>query len=154
MNRALLLLVITATASLACGSNNASGPCTPCQASASPSAGLKDVGLPRSAKLDQLAQQRVTLARKRLVLLRASFDRGVTTLDDLIAGSRDVAFAARDSGIHGEALRGVLQEYRDAVVAMKDLTRERAAKGAVGEDAVTRIDALVAEAEYWLEDAR
>jgi len=129
----------------------ASGPCGPCQASSS--AGLQNVGLPRSAKLDALAAKRIELARKRLVVLRASFDHGVTTLDELIGACRDVAFAAHDSGLHGQALRDVLTEYRDAVVALRDLTKERVAKGAVGEDAISRMEALVAEAEFWLEEA-
>ena len=64
-----------------------------------------------------------------------------------------MAFAARDSGFRGEALRSVLTDYRDAVLALRDLTRERMAKGAVGEDAMNRVEALVAEAEYWLGEA-
>jgi hypothetical protein len=147
------LLLSSALVLSACGgaSPGASGPCGPCQAPAS--AGLQNVGLPRSAKLDQLAVKRVELARKRLVVLRASFDRGATTLDELIGACRDVAFAAHDSGLHGETLRDILKEYRDALVALKTLTAERASKGAIGEDAVSRMDSLVAEAEFWLEEA-
>jgi hypothetical protein len=146
------LLLLSALLAAGCHSGpEASGPCGPCQAQ--PSSGLQGAGLPRSAKLEQLGTQRVALARKRLGLLRTSFDRGSTTIDELFTGCRDVAFAARDSGMHGEALRGVLEEYRSAVVALRDLMRERAAKGAVSDDTMTRVDALVAEAEYWLEDA-
>ena len=151
----MIRLVALASASallVACSSGpGAAAPCGPCQGQAA--TGLHDAGLPRSEKLEQLAQQRVASARKRLVALRTSFDRGSTTLEELFAGCRDVAFAARDSGMHGEALRGVLTEYRDSVVALKDLTRERVSKGSVGEDAMTRVDELLAEAEYWLADA-
>ena len=147
MRRALV--VVSALVLSAC--SKTAGPCGPCQAQAS--AGIGNAGLPRSAKLEQLATQRVDLARKRLVLLRASFDKGTTTLDAVFAAARDVAFSARDSGLHGEALRGVLKEYRDAVIALKDLTRERLSKGAVGDDDMSRVDALVAEAEFWLEEA-
>ena len=147
----LLLSTLVLIACRSGASPAASGPCGPCQAQAS--AGLEGAGLPRSAKLEQLATQRVAIARKRLALLRASFDKGSTTIDELFAGCRDVAFAARDSGMHGEALRRVLTEYRDAVSALKGLMRERVAKGAVSEDTMTRVDSLVAEAEYWLEDA-
>lgn len=114
---------------------------------------MQSVALPQSPKLKELARRRVDAARKRLVLLRASFDRGATTIDELFAACRDVAFAARDSGLHGGALRDVLVEYRDAVVALRDLTRERASKGAVGEEAVSRVESIVAEAEFWLEEA-
>jgi hypothetical protein len=132
-----------------CGSGT-SGPCGPCQSPAS--AGMQNVGLPRSAKLKELAAQRVELARKRLVLLRASFDRGKTTLDDVFVAFRDFALAARDSGLDQGALRDVLREYRDAVLALKDVTRERMSKGAIGEEAMIRVESLVAEAEYWLEE--
>ena len=109
--------------------------------------------MPQSAKLKELGTKRVELARKRLVLLRASFDMGKTTIDELFAACRDVAFAARDSGLHGGPLRDILKEYRDGVIALRDLTRERASKGAVGEDAVSRVESIVAEAEFWLEEA-
>jgi hypothetical protein len=134
------LVVLSALLLVACASGSApatSGPCCPCQASAA--AGLQNVALPQSPKVRELGLKRVDLARKRLVLLRVSFDRGATTIDEVFAACRDVAFAARDSGLRGGALR--------------DLTRERAAKGAVGEDAVSRVEAIVAEAEFWLEEA-
>jgi hypothetical protein len=146
-------LLVTALLVSACGgaSPGTSAPCGPCQAQAS--AGLQNVGLPRSAKLDQLAARRVEMARKRLGTLRASFDQGRTTLDELVGALRDVAFAAHDSGLHGETLRDILKEYRDALVALKDVTAERVSKGAVTEDAVIRMDLLVVEAEFWLEEA-
>jgi hypothetical protein len=152
MRRALLLAVGLLFVG-ACSGNTppASGPCGPCSSAAG--AGLQGVALPRSARLDELGSKRVELARKRLILLRASFDAGKTTIDDLFAAFRDVAFAARDSGLHGGPLRIILKEYRDGVVALRDLTRERASKGAVGEDAVSRVESIVAEAEFWLEEA-
>jgi hypothetical protein len=109
--------------------------------------------MPRPAKIEQLARERVEIARKRLVQLRAAFEHGSATLDDLFDACRDVAFAARDSGLHGETLRRILTEYRDAAVSLRDLTRERLAKGAVNEAAMTRVESLVAEAEYWLAEA-
>lgn len=148
------LVVLSALLLTACASGATPGPsgaCGPCQAPAT--AGLQNLAPPGAAKLKELGLKRVELARKRVVLLRASFDRGATTIDELFAACRDVAFAARDSGLHGGALREVLKEYRDGVVALRDLTRERASKGAVGEDAVSRVESIVAEAEFWLEEA-
>jgi hypothetical protein len=140
------LVVVFLLLLVACG--NASGPCGPCQ-----SASMQSVGPSRSAKLKELATQRVDLSRKRLVLLRASFDKGKATLDEVFAAFRDFALASRDSGLDGVALRDVLKEYRDGVVALKDLTSERLSKGAVGEDAMMRVESLVAEAEFLLEEA-
>ena len=147
-----VLLALSALLLTACAGSApaASGPCGPCQTAA---AGLQGVAMPQSAKLKELGTKRVELARKRLVLLRASFDTGKTTIDELFSACRDVAFAARDSGLHGGPLRDILKEYRDGVIALRDLTRERASKGAVGEDAVTRVESIVAEAEFWLEEA-
>ena len=148
------LFVLSALLLTACASGATAGPsgaCGPCQTAAA--AGLQNLAPPGAAKLKELGLKRVELARKRVVLLRASFDRGATTIDELFAACRDVAFAARDSGLHGGALREVLKEYRDGVVALRDLTRERASKGAVGEAAVSRVESIVAEAEFWLEEA-
>lgn len=135
-----------------CGGTKGAGECGSCNGS--PVAGLAGVGLPRSPKLQALANRRVELARKRLIALRASFDDGKTTIEELFAGCRDVAFAARDSGMHGQPLRDVLTEYRDAVSALRDLMRERAAKGSTSADAMSRVEALAAEADYWLEEAK
>jgi hypothetical protein len=143
------LLALSALLLAACAGPSP-GPCGPCQ---SPASGLQTGTLPWSPKLKELAAKRVDLARKRLVLLRASFDKGKATLDEVFATFRDFALAARDSGLAGGALRDVLKEYRDAMIALRDLTRERMSKGEVGEDALIRVESLVAEAEYWLEEA-
>jgi len=133
----------------ACGGSSQSR-CGPCQASGAASAGAAPL---RSPKLEALASQRVELARKRLALLRESFGKGGATLDELFAACRDVAFAARDSGLRGPPLHDVLKEYREAVGALKQLTRERMAKGSVSDEAMARVEALEAEAEYWLEES-
>jgi hypothetical protein len=148
--RALLLSAALLTVCACAGSKAASGPCGPCAASGSAEAPSL---APRSPKLEALALRRVELARKRLAQMRDSFARGSTTLDELFAASRDVAFAARDSGLRGAPLRDVLKDYRDAVAALKELTKERLAKGAVNEEAMGRVEALEAEAEFWLADA-
>jgi hypothetical protein len=145
-----LLVVLFALALLACD-RGGSGPCGPCQSQTG--TGMQNVALPRPPRLEKLAVQRVDLARKRLVLLRASFDSGKATLDEVFAAFREFALAARDSGLGGGTLRDILKEYRDGVLALKDVTRERMSKGAVGEDTFVRVESLVAEAEYWLEEA-
>jgi len=145
-----LVLALPGTGCGGSAATAASGACGPCQAASADAAPNLS---PASAKLRALGAKRVELARKRLTSLRIAFDHGSATVDELFAACRDVAFAARDSGLRGGALRDVLQEYRDAVVALKDLTRERAAKGVVGEDAVNRVESQLAEAEFWLAEA-
>jgi hypothetical protein len=149
-----LLLLALASALAAC-SNAAASPC-PCQASSpagSSPIGPEHLGLPRSEKLEQLAQQRVELARKRLQLVRLQFDKGALSLDQLVNAFRDLAFAARDSGFHGEPLRHILKEYRDALAALRDLVHERADKGMATPDEAVRMDLMLAEAELWLGEA-
>jgi hypothetical protein len=148
---ALLVLALSLAACGGATSASTSGPCGPCQASAA--AGSNAVAPLRSPKVEQLAQLRVELARKRLMLVRSSVDHGKATLDDLFTAFRDVAAAARDSGFRGEALRRPLADYRDAVLALRDLTHERLTKGLVSEDAESRVASLVAEAELWLAEA-
>jgi hypothetical protein len=144
-------LTLAALLASACGGSKpaASEPCGACTSTG----GGRPAGMAVSPKLKALAARRVELARKRLSLLRDGFAHGTATLDEVFAACRDVAFAARDSGMVGPPLRDVLKEYRDAVLALRDLTKQRLAKGTVGDDATARVDALVAEAEYWLEEA-
>jgi len=142
------LVALSALLVAACGGPSP-GPCGPCQSPAK----MQNVALPWSPKLIELAAKRVDLARKRLVLLRDSFGKGKATLDEVFAAFRDFALAARDSGLAGGALRDVLKDYRDGMIALRDLTRGRMSKGEVGEDAMIRVESLVAEAEYWLEEA-
>jgi hypothetical protein len=141
------------------GKSATSGPCGPCQRAesargAGSSEGLEGVGLPRSPKLEALAKRRVELAQQHLVQLRAGWDKGATTMQELFTGCRDVAFAARDSGLRGQALRDVLEQYVGAVTALRDVLRERVANGGLNSTEVTRVDELVAEAEFWLEEAK
>ena len=146
---AVLLLSLLAAPLAACGgSSSPGGASCPCTGGAA--AGTAPL---RSPRVEELARRRVELARQRLMLARASFEHGTTSLDGLFAALRDVAFAARDSGFHGEALRSVLTEYRDAVVSLQGLTKERFDKGAVNQEDVARVDGLVAEAQYWLAEA-
>lgn len=109
---------------------------------------------PRTAELDALAQHRVELARKRIPLLRARYEHGTATSAELLAAYRDLAVAARDSGLRGEALRGPLAEYRDAMVQARDLIRSRVAAAMESEDATTHVEFQLAEAEYWLAEAK
>jgi hypothetical protein len=148
MNRGLLAIVLF-LALPACTSSAAS-PC-PCPTLSVP--GSEHAGAPRSSKLDDLARQRVELARKRLAMLRTLFDRGTITFDVLFTGFRDVAFAARDSGLHGETLRHILTDYRDGLLALQTMIHQRAESELTSPDQALRIDALVAEAEYWLAEA-
>jgi hypothetical protein len=107
----------------------------------------------RSKELEKLAEARVELAKKRIALLQAKFEHGAASLSELLEARRDVAFAARDSGMRGEALMRVLADYRDAMRSLIELTKTRHAQGAVDEASVQAAEAALAEADFWLAEA-
>jgi hypothetical protein len=131
--------------------NQAAAPCVPC---AQPAQAVAPPAVPpRSPELEALGQRRVELARKRVELVRVMHERGATTLADLASAYRDVAFAARDSGLRGDALQKPLEEYRDAMRRVEELTVNRYKQGAVNEGDVILVQGHVAEAEFWVAEA-
>jgi hypothetical protein len=130
--------------------HDTAAPCTPC----APPAPVVSLSAPRrSPELDQLGQRRVDLARKRIELLRLMYERGGLSLGDLTSAYHDVAFAARDSGLRGDALRKPLEDYRDAMRNLAELTDARFKQGAVNQADVASVQSHVAEAEFWLAEA-
>jgi hypothetical protein len=108
----------------------------------------------RPPELDALGQQRVELARKRTPIVQREYERGMKSASELIAAYRDVAVAARESGLRGEALRSALTEYRDALARMRDHVKTRVAAGAESEEALMHVEIELAEAEFWLVEAK
>ena len=149
--RALLVIASLWIAACSAPSPAVSSPCVPCQ-QAAPAATTHSAE-PRPAKLDALAQQRVELARKRVQLLRAEYAHGSRPLSEVLAAYREIAFAARDSGLRGEALRRPLQEYRDSLDQQRELTKLRLAKGAATDADMVQLDYAIAESDYWLAEA-
>lgn len=108
----------------------------------------------RVADSDVLGQRRVDAARKRIAILQRLYEKGMISSKDVFDAYRDIALAARDSGLRGEALLHPLTEYRDAIVQLRDLMKSRVATGAENEDATNRAEVQLAEAEYWLAEAK
>lgn len=105
----------------------------------------------RTAKLDELARQRVALARRRVVELTVRARTGLASRDELFAAYRQVAFAARDSALRDETVRKTLLEYRDqAKQVLEDERALVAAPTSKGQFSVDEAEAALAEAEYWL----
>jgi hypothetical protein len=94
------------------------------------------------------------LTRKRLDVLGAQYQSGLVSMSELLAAYRDVAFAARDSGLRGEELRRALEDYRDGAARSRDLARSRVSAGQETADAVMHAEASLAEAEFWLAEVR
>jgi hypothetical protein len=132
------------------------GCAAPVQTVAAPSCPCRqaEVTPPRSVALDALALQRVELARKRIPALRTQFEMGRTTMAELTLAYRDVAVAARDSGLRGDPLRRAIEDYQHAAMVLAKAMRERVDDGRETRSAVDAAEAAMAEAEYWGAEAR
>jgi hypothetical protein len=156
-------LVLFALGAVSCGAPPQATvvPCVPCAptgaAPAPPAAVASSTAPPppptRSSKLDELGRQRLERAWVRTKLVKVMYDRGTVPLSELAGAYRAVALAARDSGLHGDALRRPLQEYRDALSGLRDATRTRFQSGVASEADVATVDSAITEADYWLEEA-
>jgi hypothetical protein len=139
--RALLLVLASSLAA-----------CAPPPAPAGSPANAPAVARP--SRLDALGERRVDLARQRTANLRLQFEAGKLTLVELVAAYREVAFAARDSGLRGEPLRRALVEYRGLLDQLRDAQRELTrARGWTDPRSVDALEYASAEADYWLAEA-
>ncbi len=107
----------------------------------------------RSAKLEELAERRVELAREYVRSLHVMYRQGLATPAELLLAYREVAVAARDSGLVGEKLRRELAVYRDEMVELERMIEGRAQVGGAGPQEVEHAREALAEADYWLEEA-
>ena len=82
--------------------------------------------------------------------MQGRYDRGSAGLDELLAAYRDVAVAARDSGLRGERRRRELVAYRDAMVKMRQLAQIQLDKFGTTSANAAGAEGHLAEAEYWL----
>jgi hypothetical protein len=140
-------LAISLSSICACTSAPTTRPTCPCGESARI---VPPIVPARSAHVEQLAQQRVTRARERLELLRLLYRSGHLSLPEIVAAHRDVAVAARDSGLHGQPLLAALTEYNDAATKLVTETRSWVDAGKVSESDLKQAELESAEAAYWL----
>jgi hypothetical protein len=110
--------------------------------------------VPRSPELEKLAQARVDAARKPLPVLRVMYNKGQLPLSALLHAIREVAFAARDSALQGESLLKPLAEYRDTMKTTLEMVQKRYESGMVNASDVDLARYALAEAEYWLAEAK
>ena len=141
---------------LACASPSASAPapCSPCVTPGQPVAsGTASARPERSAKLDELADRRVALAHERVEELRLAYQHGAARLGEVLIAYRDIAVAARESGLAGEKLRRELTVYRDATIELEKDFELRSQAGNAGPEDVVAARLARSEAEYWLVEA-
>jgi outer membrane protein TolC len=126
-------------------------PCTPCQQptlQAAPSS----AATARSEELDALAERRVELLSKSLATTEAQYRAGAASMETLMQAERDIALAARD-GLRGEKRRHELERYRAAMNTASGAMKQRYDSAKVTEAELHRVEAALAEAEYWLLEA-
>ena len=73
---------------------------------------------------------------------------------NLLVALRVLGLAAHDSHLRGDALIAPLTEYRDAMVGARDHVKSRYNEGATSQDEVYQVEGQLAEAEYWLAEAK
>lgn len=104
--------------------------------------------------LDALTEKRLELARKHIEIVRHQFDKGLGSTATLLGALRLLGLAAHDSHLRGEARIGPLTEYRDAMVAARDHVKQRVESAAASQDELYEVESQLAEAEYWLAEAK
>jgi hypothetical protein len=108
----------------------------------------------RSPSLEKLAQDRLEAARRHVLSCTVQYNSGHISMTDFLAATREVAFAARDSGLSGDALIKPLTEYRDSMKKSLQLTQMKYDHGAAAQSDLDAAQYALAEAEYWLAEAK
>ena len=104
----------------------------------------------RTPEMAALAKRRLELAGRRIPIISKMYETGRSTLSEVLDAHRELALAARDGGLAHAELRLMLEQHRDAVKQLRDLTQKLFTMGVVTEEAVMHADLGVVEAEYWL----
>ena len=138
----------------ACGGRAevAPAPMTPCETTAAPApAPAARADKPRPPEVDQLAAKRIEALRAWLEVLRYQAEHAALSRVQYLAAKRELAVAARDSGLRGEALRSALEEY---VAAAKESAQLLQHGRIFTGDESKRAEYAIAEAEFWLAEAK
>jgi outer membrane protein TolC len=100
------------------------------------------------------AKARIELAGKLVADAEARYQRGVGTLADYVEAIRLRFVAVRESPSGKADQVKAAEQYRDALAKTDTLAHKRFDMGAVSSSDVLLADYKLAEAEFWLEEAR
>jgi hypothetical protein len=109
---------------------------------------------PRSPALASSASARVEAAKKLGVLAQAEYQHGTVGSEALFAAEELQFRAVRDSGVVGPELVDAATSHLAATRQLLALIEKRKAMGISGGLDLARGEYAVAEAEYWLEEAK
>jgi hypothetical protein len=109
---------------------------------------------PVSAALSAKATARIVAAKKARDALRPLAAKGVVTAEDMFKSEHVVLMAVRDSGIVGADLVAATNEYAATADAYLKSVNLKASSAMVSAADVARAEYAVAEAAYWVEDAK
>jgi outer membrane protein TolC len=82
------------------------------------------------------------------------FQTGASSMLDVIEASRSWFISWRESGIRGPELVQAAEAYRNTMSRLLELQTERVHKGASNQADLASAEYGLAEAEFWLEEAR
>ncbi len=105
-------------------------------------------------ELQRRAQARIDAAQKRIDLLVTLYQAGAISVNELLEAKMMKFLAQRDSGVSGATLVDAAKSYRDDLSRLAESMKARISQGLVTVAELATMDYRLAEAEYWLEDAR
>src|SRR5258706_9718357 len=108
---------------------------------------------PRPPSVAASASARIAAAQKMRPLVEMRFKSGNATLLEYLATSEIEIRAFRDSGVTGDALVAAATKHRDDMRRALEIQRLRHPHSVDDEDLV-RAEYAVAEAEFWVEEAK
>jgi outer membrane protein TolC len=97
---------------------------------------------------------RIEAARKLTALVRQEHERGMASNRDVLAQAELEFRAVRDSGIVGPELVAAATTYAAAARDALATAKQQFQGGAAGRTDVARMEYAIAEAAYWLEEAK
>jgi outer membrane protein TolC len=109
---------------------------------------------PPPPELIKAAEARAAAAEERIKLLDLQFQHGAASLDQVLAASRSWFLAYREGPFPGAKIVEVAQTYRDRAAQRLKLGEQRFKIGAMGESDLAELRLDVAEAEFWVQDAK
>jgi len=122
--------------------------------SPSPALSASEQAPPSSAALSSLAAQRITAAREYVKLQRQRFTRGGISSTELFDAERTLLQAQREANLPASDLVAAAQAYLDATLQAERQVEDRFAGGAATAAEAQLAHYRVAEARFWLEEAK
>jgi outer membrane protein TolC len=112
------------------------------------------VAKPPPPELLKAAEARVAAAEERIKLLDMQYQHGAVSLDQLLAASRAWFLAYREGPFAPAKVVEAAQTYRERAATRLKAAEQRFKMGSISESDLAGLRYDVAEAEFWLQEAK